>query len=943
MLRKNLIYAGCRMAQGVPLRIMDALSSNYYDRCFENAFLKAKGDAFQTFFEELMSRAFKADFMPCRPWGKIRDRKNDGFLKSQRRLFQVYAPNDMTAAQANRKIAEDFAGALKHWGEHFDKWTFVHNAHAGLPPHVQELLLETERANPGVKIEPWSLTELRTILRTLDRADLESWFGPFVPGGDPPPPETDTQLLGVFAGYRNGVATDTKVANVVTDGLAVEESFTTKPLRLRKVYVALDTATTVRRPDGEKPVRGEEPMENRTLTAWQALMDSGERLSVFIGEPGSGKSTFIQFATLELAETQNAVVPFRILLRKFADFLAAENRTGCSEDVIAFLDRPLLADSQHAAAGHLRELLTRGLAAVFFDGLDEVPGPHVAAVRGAITGFALRGFPHCRVAATCRVASYEKPGSEFLLPGFPEPHKIRSLSPELRAGFIRAWYGELRDRGHITAAEADALATSLQNAIRASDDLREMAGNPFFLSAMSALHSRPGTKLPDSAAALMDLLVSGTLEQSRKTRDGGVPIAADVRALRHSLQRLAFKSRETRSDRKSTLLDLALLIAELAHVVGDDTNAAKLLIEELRHRAGILHSTDGKGFSFAYRFEEFLAGCHLTNREEDWPRDRRNFDDRALALWRAQGDYARKVIVWAAGVCAHVERSGRGDVCILITALLDAAKGHADADLAALDLAADIGRDARIAEWGASPSNAARALTELRTRLEAIRGGDFPPKVRSRAASALGRLGDLPDGAGCRDGVPWFAWSPEILAGPFVMGGTAGEEERPRTIAAPYRIAKFPVTVAQNTAFIAAGGYEKKSWWSPKGARWRAEKNITGPEDYDAIYQTPNHPRVGVSWFEAEAFCLWLNALPKAALGIAEGEQIRLATEAEWERAARGEKNGRPLRAWPWEAKDENFAERCNSEPAGIGNTSAVGLFSKGDTPEGIADMSGNV
>jgi hypothetical protein len=145
--------------------------------------LKAKGDAFQTFFEELMGRAFKADFMPCRPWGKTGDRKNDGFLKSQRRLFQVYAPDDMTAAQANKKIAEDFAGALKHWHVHFDQWTFVHNAHDGLPPHVLELLLETGRANPGVKIEPWSLQEMLVIFRRLERADLESWFGPFEPGG----------------------------------------------------------------------------------------------------------------------------------------------------------------------------------------------------------------------------------------------------------------------------------------------------------------------------------------------------------------------------------------------------------------------------------------------------------------------------------------------------------------------------------------------------------------------------------------------------------------------------------------------------------------------------------------------------------------------------------------------------------------------------------------
>ncbi len=155
---------------------MDTHASAWYGKDFEIAFLKAKGDAFQTFFERLMSLAYKADFMPCCPWGKVGDKKNDGFLKSERRLFQVYAPREMDAAKAKKKIAEDFAGALEHWGKHFDKWTFVHNAHDGLPPHVHELLLEFESQHPGIKIETWSLEELRVVFRKLELMDLQSWF-----------------------------------------------------------------------------------------------------------------------------------------------------------------------------------------------------------------------------------------------------------------------------------------------------------------------------------------------------------------------------------------------------------------------------------------------------------------------------------------------------------------------------------------------------------------------------------------------------------------------------------------------------------------------------------------------------------------------------------------------------------------------------------------------
>ena len=153
------------------------LQDAYYEQKFEVEFLRAKGDAFQTFFERLMGLAYKGDFMACRPWGNQGDRKNDGFLKSERRLFQVYAPNEMDAAKAKAKITEDFQGAREHWGKHFDNWVFVHNATDGLPPHVHQLLLDFEAANPGIQLRPWGLEELRPIFRTLTVDDKASWFG----------------------------------------------------------------------------------------------------------------------------------------------------------------------------------------------------------------------------------------------------------------------------------------------------------------------------------------------------------------------------------------------------------------------------------------------------------------------------------------------------------------------------------------------------------------------------------------------------------------------------------------------------------------------------------------------------------------------------------------------------------------------------------------------
>ena len=156
---------------------MEDIEKAYYEAQFENSFLKVKGNEFQNFFNKLMGMAYKTDYMPCRPWGNKGDQKNDGFLKSERRLFQVYAPNSMMATEAIKKINEDFEGAKKHWIEYFDKWSFVHNARDGMPPHVQKLILDLEKDNPSVKLDLWGYEELLEIFCSLERQDIESWFG----------------------------------------------------------------------------------------------------------------------------------------------------------------------------------------------------------------------------------------------------------------------------------------------------------------------------------------------------------------------------------------------------------------------------------------------------------------------------------------------------------------------------------------------------------------------------------------------------------------------------------------------------------------------------------------------------------------------------------------------------------------------------------------------
>lgn len=136
---------------------------------------------------------------------------------------------------------------------------------------------------------------------------------------------------------------------------------------------------------------------------------------------------------------------------------------------------------------------------------------------------------------------------------------------------------------------------------------------------------------------------------------------------------------------------------------------------------------------------------------------------------------------------------------------------------------------------------------------------------------------------------------------------------------AEFSIARFPVTVCEFQRFVEDEGYTKPTFWTPAGGF----AQFTQPEDWTIQFKHRNRPVVGVSWYEAMAYCQWAG--------------VRLPTEAEWERAARG------TTAWkyPWgpEARDK---ARLNFN-GNIGFPTPVGIYPLGATPDGIEDMAGNV
>jgi formylglycine-generating enzyme required for sulfatase activity len=227
-----------------------------------------------------------------------------------------------------------------------------------------------------------------------------------------------------------------------------------------------------------------------------------------------------------------------------------------------------------------------------------------------------------------------------------------------------------------------------------------------------------------------------------------------------------------------------------------------------------------------------------------------------------------------------------------------------------------------------------------------MQDADVAPVYRRQAGLLLGWLDWQPD-----DLDEWV----EIPAGPFLYG----DEREGRVIERPYRIGKYPVTNAQFARFVEAGGYDDERWWSEEGLAWRTgESDDQVPEPWrdwvkerapeqrnrpmwwdDPERANPLVPVVGVSWYEAEAYCRWLTEELRKASVLREDEVARLPNEEEWERAARGTDG----REYPWGQGFDVAKANLKIGPRPAEGTTAVMTYPGGVSPDGVWDCSGNV
>lgn len=759
-------------------------------------------------------------------------------------------------------------------------------------------------------------------------------------------------------------------------------------LELDAVYTALLTTTT----EAQREIQPEE-RQQKLLSALEVL--NREQCLVLTGDPGSGKSAFVNYLTLCMAgenlgsgqvnlqtltaplpddegnpqteeikvegkdepeqrEIRQAwehggLIPVRIILRDFsssAHFPAEQDKADACH-LMAFLHQQLKPSDCQNYADILQQRLRAGKVLVMFDGLDEVPqaGDRRKRLVACIEGFA-KTYADCRLLVTCRPYAYRDP--QWHIRGFAVSHLAPFTDGQI-IRFIQRWYASL---GTLDQEAAAARGAKLQTAVLRRSSLHDLAKRPLLLSLIAYLHAYRH-ELPERRADLYEKLLELLVNKWEKARFDAkdcddarklaqhslaefLQIGQDV--IRRVLERLAFRVHALQDAQQQETADipaddLILALSKAARNGGKKVDEWEVC-EYLRDRVGILYQRGGTNemdavYTFPHRsFQEYLAAAYFQLEADELftgHEDCQSWQEVAAQLGTSDPDRWREVVLLAGGIDAQAKPRPVWD---LVDALYPEALDCLTKDAAwGLRLAAEIMADnLNVAQVGRIHKP---IFERIRAALPQTLITPYLPAVeRAAIGRYLALIGDPRPEIMTVESMPFC----DIPAGKFWMGkgqyDKEGEGFAPETPAGEYdvgycyRMAKYPVTVAQFQQFVTATGFK--------------------PGNENALRGAANAPVVYVSQQEAMQFCQWLTQHRHDKNLLGWDFCITLPDEAEWEKAARGglENNPEPQRPYPW---GNGISDEHLNYNMAIGQVTTPGIYPQGVSPSGCEDLAGNV
>jgi formylglycine-generating enzyme required for sulfatase activity/energy-coupling factor transporter ATP-binding protein EcfA2 len=666
---------------------------------------------------------------------------------------------------------------------------------------------------------------------------------------------------------------------------------------------------------------------------------------VVLGDPGCGKTTLLRYLALTYARDLAGDVelvsrrlglaeqrlPILLPLRDFARYLE-ENHPDPSTD-----GPKLLLDYLRTYFAHqdiplperfFANRLGCGECAVLLDGVDEVAD---FATRHRVARIVERftiTYPDNRYVVASRVVGYT--GSARLGEGYAVT-KVRAFTLDDVRRFAAYWNRAVEVAlagGETSHAQTKARrqTEALLKAIQDNKGVQELAVNPLLLTVI-ALVQRYRAQLPERRTELYEEAIEVLLGkwdeakglETRAVMAGREFDAGDRRSLLEPIALWMMEQRAREIEAVELRQQLGQQFFEMAGERQQASKAADEFLQLIDERSGLLAERGQGVYAFSHlTFQEHLAARAVADRT-DYVR---------YTLARLSDSWWREVILLEAG---YLSTQGKRRV----TALIQAVMNHKDEPepYHNLVLAAECLRDVGPARvegdlWG-EVQGRLRAEFERPLRQSAVMKrvwkvlGRRPTQsdaVRRRAVAAealarieSGRSGTQP--AFWRQPYGEPVWV-DVPAGEFWMGSEMFDHEKPvhRLYLERFQIARVPVTNVQYQFFVDATGHIPPRHW----------------EDGRPPRGLESHPVAYVSWHDALAYCRWLAEMT--------GKPVTLPSEAQWEKAARGDKD---RREYPW--GDEWDETRCNAWELDPGGTTPVGIFPEGASPYRCLDMVGNV
>ncbi len=670
-----------------------------------------------------------------------------------------------------------------------------------------------------------------------------------------------------------------------------------------------------RRPD-DMPLKTEEQDQRPELSDF--LKDN--RKLLLIGAPGGGKTTFLRLISCVLAKdllgekhgftqpgrsvhlglhlTDEPPVPVFIRLALLASYMNKDDDVPCNDHISRILNlfQKLYGEQTRDI---LEKRLNEGRCALLLDGLDEVADTDMRCRITNLVDEILQKWGENLVIVTSRPHGYKEVEG---LKGVVKL-EIDEFNEKDTAEFLNKWVNVIYSEQDMESRNS--YHQELEAAIGSSRNIRRMARNPVMLTCLCVVHWNE-RKLPEGKADLMSAVLRWLVDVRKEQRknEGYTNTFAE-----ECFKSLALGMTNHPGGKKS-VVDIAWAAEQLAKPFHteqgiDDLETVRRkgshILESEMIFSGIIERVGLGQLRFWHlTFQEHYAArriSELSDLDDEtgwWPLIKPHIYDQQ---WFELLDH----------FAGCLSRKGREKLNLLVERFLNDCD---DSDLASVAKTVGIlGRLLRVLEEYEYTPPPQLGWEKARERVMEIFKVEGAKKVKIKqritAAEALGQSGD-----------------------PRLELRERKKNFRPIPGLEKIKLGIYPVTVEEYKAFVEDDGYRKQDFW---GEYWRIrEKNEwNAPDNWERQLDKPNRPVVYVSWYEAKAYCRWRSKT--------ERREYRLPAEKEWEAAAVN-----PDGPYPW-GKEEPNNELANYYFAGPRETTPVGVYPAGATPEGHLDMAGNV